>query len=294
VGLAPRRIRTGGVTACRVAAREITLAQVGIDEEGKMTMTPAVGRMVGAATVLIAVAPGARAQTVRGTVLDAANGTPVQMAAVYLLDSARRPVTLAIADSLGRYRLEVPDSAEYYLFAERLGYFEVESPLVIISTRRDYDLDLELRPEPIALDPLEVTVRNEDFIDWWRLEYGVNAATVPGFRLIQGTRLEEAKLRAADNTETLRFLYIPVTHGQEVCVGFTPRPERGGWHRAPPNPAEVPKAQPESCGRLYVDGRWLPNEHIESIDIENIALIATFPGVVHMYTRGFDWTFRGR
>lgn len=261
-----------------------------------MTRRPAssvVGWMVAGATVL-AVAPGAPAQTVAGTVFDAGNERPVPMAAVYLLDSGRRPITLAIADSVGRYRLEVPDSAAYYLFAQRLGYFEVESPLVIISSRRDYDLDLELRPEPLALDPLEVTVRNEAFVGWWRLEYGVNPATIPGFRLIQGTPLEEARLRGADNTETLRFLYIPVTHGQKVCIGFTPRPERGGWHRAPPNPAEVPKAQPESCGRLYVDGRWLPNEHIESIDMASIGVIATFPGVVHMYTRGFDWTFRGR
>lgn len=259
-----------------------------------MPKRPAVGWRAAAATLLVAVAPGARAQTLRGTVFDAANGRPVQMAAVYLLDSERHPVTLAIADSLGRYNLEVPDSAEYYLYAQRLGYFEVESPLVIISARRDYELDLELRPEPIALDPLDVTVRNEEFVDWWRLEYGVDPATIPGFRLIQGTRLEEARLRGADNTETLRFLYVPITHGQKVCIGFTPRPERGGWHRAPPNPAEVPKAQPESCGRLYVDGRWLPNEHIESIDMATIAVIATFPGVVHLYTRGFDWTFRGR
>ncbi len=252
-----------------------------------------VGPMV-AATLVATLAPSARAQAVRGTVYDAANGRPVQMAGVYLLDSERRPVTLAIADSLGRYWLEVPDSAEYYLFAQRLGYFEVESPLVIISTARDYDLDLELRPEPIALDPLEVTVRNEDFIDWWRLEYGGNPADTPGFRLIQGARLQEARLRAADNTEVLRFLYVPITHGRQVCIGVTPRAVRGGWHRAAPNPAEEQKARPESCGRLYVDGRWMPNEHIESIDMSTIAVIATVPGVVHMYTRGFDWTFRGR
>lgn len=254
-------------------------------------MLPKPSPIVLLAWALLASAGPAGAQTLRGTVLDATNGRPVQLAGVYLLDRNREPIALAIADSLGRYQLTVPGSAEYFLFAQRLGYVEVESPLLAISHGRDYELDLELRPEPIALDPLEVTVRNEEFHDWWRLEYGGNPRDTPGFRLIQGARLEEARLRAEDNTGTLRFLYIPITHGQRVCIGVVPRAERGGWRR----PVErSPATDPDSCGELYVDGRWIPNEHIEDLDMSTIAVIATFHGVVHMYTRGFNWTFRGR
>jgi hypothetical protein len=233
----------------------------------------------------------AASQTLHGRVVESGNGRPVALAGVYLLNRDREAITLAIADSLGRYQLTVPDSAEYFLLTQRLGYFEVESPLLVISGRRDYELDFELRPEPIALDPLTVTVRNDDFTRWWALEFGGNPQNIPGFRLIQGALLEEAKMRAEDNTETLRFVYVSVTHGLQVCIAMTPRAVRGGYNR-PPKPG--PGAAPESCGRLYVDDQWIPNEHIEDIDMAKIGVIATFPGVVRMYSRDFDWTFRAR
>jgi Carboxypeptidase regulatory-like domain len=246
-----------------------------------------------AATCLFPAAPSA-AQTVRGRVLDASNGRPVQMAGVYLLDRDRTPVLMTIADTLGRYALTVRDSADYILFTQRLGYVEVESPLLSMSGRRDYDLDVELRPEPIALDPLTVSVHNDTFTRWWTFQFGANPNDpnqYPGFRLIQGARLEEAKMRASDNTGTLRFLYIAVTHGRDVCIAMTPRARRDGYHRPPDEKAG---AKPESCGRLYLNEVWIPNEHIESVDMRAVGAIATFPGEVHMFTRDFDWSHRIR
>ena len=255
------------------------------------------------------------AQVVRGRVLDSSSGQPVVMAGVHLFDTDREQVSIAIADSLGRYVLEVPASGEYYLFAQRLGYFEAISPLVEISAERGYEVDLELRPEPIALDPLAVTVRNEEAEEWWRLQFGINPASLFGFRMYQGAPLEEAKLRAEDNTETLRFLYIPISHGREVCIGSTPRAVRGGWRRVVEASAVFDDFRPSgsgvlseadggagqslsglgaSCGSLYVDERRIPNEHIDSIDMATIAVVMTLPGTVRMYTRDFDWSFRPR
>ena len=255
------------------------------------------------------------AQTVSGRVLDTSTGQPVVMAGVHLFDTDRDQVSMAIADSLGRYLLEVPESGEYFLFVQRLGYFETVSPLLEISTARSYGVDLELRPEPIALDPFAVTVRNEEAYRWWRLRFGINPAEVFGFRMYQGARLEEAKLRGADNTETLRFLYIPVSHGQRVCVATTPRPARGGFHRTAEASAVFEDFRPDgagvlsesggggspsladlddSCGSLYVDDLRVPNEHIESIDMADIAVVMTLPGAVFLYNRDFDWSFRPR
>lgn len=267
---------------------------MGAGDTGRRTRLLGVATWACAAT--LCAAPAA-AQTVRGSVVDASDGRPVGMAGVYLLDRDHRPLTLAVADSLGRYYLTVPDSGAYYLLAQRLGYMEVVSPLLAISDTRDYDLDLELRAEPIGLDPLTVTVRNEEFYRWWRFEFGGNPQDMIGFRLIQGARLEAARLRGADNTGMLRALYIPVTHGRQVCIGVVPRAVRGGWRRGSTEVVQAgggARAAERSCGALYLDGRWIPNEHIESLDLSNVAVVAATNGAVYLFTRGFDWTFRGR
>lgn len=254
------------------------------------------------------------AQTVSGRVLDGSTDQPLHLAGVHLFDQDRNLVSMAVADSLGRYVLDVPGSGEYHLFAQRLGYFETVSPLLAISAQRAYEVDLELRPEPIRLDPIGVTVRNEEAMEWFRLQFGINPAALFGFRLYQGARLEEARLRGADNTETLRFLYIPISHGREVCIGMVSRPVRGGFHRTAESSAVFEDFRPDGsgvlaessggeaqsldalggsgCGSLYLDGRRIPNEHIESIDMERVAVIMMLPGTVRMFTRSFDWSFR--
>lgn len=112
----------------------------------------------------------AQCQQIRGRVHDAANDAPVQLAGVWLLDGDREQVALAMADSVGRYFLTVPGSGEYFIVADRFGYFATESPLLAISGDRDYELDLELRPEPIGIAALDVTVRNEQVVEWLTLE----------------------------------------------------------------------------------------------------------------------------
>lgn len=271
--------------------------------------------IVGWGATLFAFAAPADAQQIRGRVIDASNESPVHLAGVWLLDGDRGQVALAMADSVGRYFLTVPDSGEYYIVAERFGYFLTESPLFAISGERDYDLDLELRPEPIRVGGLDVTVRNEEVVDWLVLEYGRNPAEFFGFRVLQGERLQQAKMRGEFNpTETLRWLYIPVWHGRCVSINPYPRAEHPGLMLRPRISAFGPGAAPagtvsreqqaaeaqaaatasEECtsGGLYVDDRRIPNEHIDSIDLSTIAVVVTLPNLVRMYTYGFDWSFR--
>lgn len=249
---------------------------------------------VPALLVLIALltSPGrSAAQELFGQVFDQSNGQPVHTAGVFLLDASRTQVAVAIADSLGRYALRAPSGGQYYLYVQRIGYYETESPLVAIEDEGRYGVDLEIRPEPIAMDPLLVTVRNEQLFEWMRLRFGENPMQFFGTRVIQGVRLEEAKLKSDDNTELMRWLYIDSWNGAtaqdtgdsgRACMG--PRgtkAERGTM-----------KLIHAPCGKVVVDDVPYPAEHLDSFDMESIAVVMTIGADVWLFTRGFDWNRR--
>lgn len=268
-----------------------------------------IGSLVAVFVLLTAVAPSAEAQTLTGRVLDASNEQPVSVAGIYLLDRDREGVAMAMADSTGRWVLVAPSGGEYFLVVQRFGYVDVESPLFAIEDGKDYALDFEMRPEPLGLAPVTVTVRNEELIDWLRLEMGVNPVSLFGFRILQGSRLEEARLKGRNKpTETLRWLYIPVSHGLEcVMVNTYSRPRsvssfRGARVSQLPAAGQVPSGTSSfeerlrnpsrGCGSLYLNDRPIPNEQLEHIDMSRVAVIVTLPGLVKMYTYDFDWAFR--
>lgn len=261
-----------------------------------------------AVLALVCVSP-ATAQSIRGQVVDASNGEAVPMAGVYLADRERTPLVTTMADSAGFYVLDVPVDGEYVLMAERFGYLQVESPLFAVSAEGSYEMDFELQPEPLGLAPVTVTVRNEQLVDWLTLEMGINPVSVFGFRVLQGPRLQEAKLKGKNNpTETLRWLYIPVWHGGScVSVNATPSAitvtSRGRRRSQAPTPGEAPSgtrspdretesAEGRNCGSLFVNDRRVPNEHIEEVDMSQIAVVVTLPMTVRMYTYDFSWSFR--
>lgn len=244
-----------------------------------------------------AFAPDLNGQIISGQIVDAQNGAPVGLAAVFVLTADREPIMMRGADVDGRYVVELPGPDEYYLVVERLGYFENETPLLSVGSTGEYTVDMEMRPEPIHLDPLEVTVANERLEDFLTLEFGQHPASLSGYRNIQGIRLAEAKLGAKDNTDVLRRLYIPVSHGiNGVCVGTfgaPPLPARSTSERInPANPATDPRDPSQQCGAIFVDGLRCRNDHLEEILIDRIGVVVAFSNSVHLYTRDFDWTFR--
>lgn len=213
---------------------------------------------------------GGAAQEIRGRAADASTGMLIAFAEVALLDDDGLPVVAAIADAEGRFVLKAPASGEYYVAMRRLGYVAFRSPLIAVEDGATYDVELEVDPEPVPLRGLEVSVTNETAVNWLRREFGSHPNALRGFRLIQGLRLEEAKSRSDDNTEMLRWLYIPVSHGLRVCV----------------------LSLFDTCGQLYVDGRWTPNEHIDRIEMESVEAVVTVRGGaarVYLFTSDFDW-----
>jgi hypothetical protein len=256
------------------------------------------------AGALCALAAPATGQEVRGRILDSENGVPVGLAAIFLLDADRSPLLASSADVEGRYRVQAPGAGAYYLVVERLGYFENETPLFAVGGEGEYGIDIEMRPEPFRLDPLAVTVDNDRLEDFLTrsLGEGRHPASFPGYRAIQGLRLEQAKLKAKDNVDLLRWLYVPVSVGSRTCVGSfggPPLPARTSADRtmaassaAQTGAVAAAHASQSQCGALYVDDYRCPNELVHEIDMDRIAVIVTLEGSVHMYTREFDWTFR--
>ena len=233
-----------------------------------------------AAAVLAVCAPAVAAQELRGRVVERETEMPVAYAGIFALDAERDVVTRTLADSLGRFRLELAEGGEYTFVAQRLGYFETESPLFAVGSEGVYALDIELRPEPLRIDPLLVTVRNEDMERWYTRALGVNPNSIFGFRAIQGARLEEARMKAVDNSDMLRWLYIPVSHGVESCLG----------HRMPAIDRNAMQVGDPPCGKLYIDGFERPVEHLETIDRQTIALVVQLGTTVELFTYGFDWS----
>lgn len=259
------------------------------------------------------VTPTPAAHLVRGTVLDGLTGSPLDSTSVYLLNAAGAVLATSMSDSVGSYAFTVAGRTTYAVLAQRAGYRESE-----VAGRRDSEsssvvtLDVILQPEAIELGELTVSVRNERVVDWLTLAMGSNPAQYFGFRILQGARLQEAMARAEhDPTETLRWLFVPVWHrGPCVSVNVVRRPlivGRQGLRVSPFTPGAAPlgtdqvedrveavraaESEPD-CGRLFVDGRLIPNEQIQDVDMSNVAVITTLPGEVRMFTLGFDWNFR--
>ena len=232
--------------------------------------------------VLLASAVPVQGQVLRGRIVDATNHVPLALAGALLLDREQNPVGEALADSLGRFVLEVPGAGEYYLVGHSLGYSQTLSSLLAVG-EDEYALEIELEPDPFQFDPLEVTVRNEELEEWSRMFFGTNlkAMRTPGIRTIQGADLEAARRKAKDNTDMLRWLYVPVSHARTPCLGH------GGSRYDRDDKVMVPVG----CGKLYVDGYELPVEHIETINRATIAVMIVIPPSVYLFTRGFNWGF---
>ena len=202
--------------------------------------------------------------------MDVATGVPVAFADVALLDEDGVLIATTIGDHSGRFVIRAPEAGHYYCTIYRIGYQEMRSPLLAIPAEGRYEIDFTLHPDPISLEGLLVTVEDKTAVNWLRRELLESPHAMSGFRLLRGRRLEEAKSKSKDNTDMLRWLYIPVSHGREVCVLIFL----------------------EGCGQLYVDGRWLPNEHIDQIEMSSVVAVMTVRGGgarVYLFTRDFDW-----
>lgn len=190
--------------------------------------------------------PPVMAQSLTGRVLEEGTDTPVPMAGVYLLDRRGRVVRRTLADGLGRFSLEVPRTADYYLRVEGFGYRTLTSLLLRIPQDRAYQLDLEVRPEPVMIDPLEVTVRNDAAVRQVRRLLGSDPSALGG-KVLMGSELDRLKRQDRDLVFLLRYADLPGvtvnTGSQGTCVRT-----RG------------------ACARVYFDGVQIPQSAVDTVD----------------------------
>lgn len=226
-----------------------------------------------AVVFLVLTTQGGSAQEATGRVIDGSTGTAIPGAVLLVLDSARTRVEATLVDSAGRYVVEFPSAGRHYLAAEAFGYTTAVSPPIDLPAGTRFELDLELLPDPIALAPIEVSVRNEELEQWVTLRgHEANPAARMGYRSIQGRRIVEARAKAQDNTDFLRWLYVPISHGRTVCI----------------------KVRNE-CADLYLDDRKVPAELIETFDLSTVVAVLAVPydfrpNEFHFFTAGFDFS----
>ncbi|MGH7621533.1 MAG: carboxypeptidase-like regulatory domain-containing protein, partial [Gemmatimonadaceae bacterium] len=108
-----------------------------------------------AALLLLLAAPGARAQTVRGLVVDAA-ASPVPGVVVLLVDSSAAVVARSLTNDRGEYRLTARAAGTYRIRTMRIGYRPVVSDAVALRAGATVGRRIELSGVRLMLDTVHV------------------------------------------------------------------------------------------------------------------------------------------
>jgi hypothetical protein len=121
-------------------------------------------RKAAAAVCFLTLLPPTQAlagQTLSGRVVEEGRDAPVPGALVALLDREGEQQVGVLADSVGRYRIRPPRDGEYVIQVTQLGYTTMRTPLLALTADGMAALDLELTPEALGIEGLEVEVERE-------------------------------------------------------------------------------------------------------------------------------------
>ena len=105
-----------------------------------------------------------QAQVVSGRLLDNESRRPVVNGTVTLADSLGRSVARVLTDSDGQFTVRAPQPGRYTLRGWGLGYRGGLQPRFDLGEGEEITTDLYLVPDPLVMDPLEVSaerVRSE-------------------------------------------------------------------------------------------------------------------------------------
>ena len=101
-------------------------------------------------------------QLVRGRVIDAASGQPVQAAQLELMDDRDRVQVRAIADSAGAFRMRGWIAGKYRLRTTSIGYQAVTSDLLELMTGEDFELTVRLAVDAVPVEPITIVSRSRN------------------------------------------------------------------------------------------------------------------------------------
>jgi len=238
--------------------------------------------VVGLLALVVAIGhpEAAAAQNITGQVISELNGAPAATALVRLLDRSEKVLDTALADSLGRFRLRVPEPGEFFIDAQHISYDYFRSPLLATSdTDRDFSFDLELKPAPIQLEGITVTAVQAGVDRWLRGRIGMRAVTL-SHAPIMGVSIQTARLRNHTVVDLLRNNPVP---GMTIMA-----------------PANGPcfQLRARGCATIVLDGARITREIVEAIPMDMIEAVLVLEnnevpmsweirgGVVLILTRG--------
>ena len=108
------------------------------------------------AALLVAAAPGLRAQALSGTLIDEA-GAPISGAAVYVLDASGARAGAVLSDGAGRFRVQLPAVGTYGVRVERIGFETEQVDAIDVPDESTWTVRIPLAERPLTIDPLAVT-----------------------------------------------------------------------------------------------------------------------------------------
>jgi hypothetical protein len=104
-------------------------------------------------------APGVRAQTIQGTLLDRNTDRPIATARIVLVSEAGDSVASALTNAAGRFVVRSPRAGGYYLMASGLGYRETTAGIFDLEPGGEMTVEFRIYPLPITLDEIIVATR---------------------------------------------------------------------------------------------------------------------------------------
>ncbi len=120
---------------------------------------PAAAAAAAALALVLAFATPLNAQTVRGQLLDKANGFPIGGAFVVLLDSSGTEVARVLTGNGGTFLLKAPAPGTYRLQSKRIGFRFSESPPFALADSQTIGYRLQVEAVPARLPPVVVEGR---------------------------------------------------------------------------------------------------------------------------------------
>ena len=217
--------------------------------------------------------PSLGAQTVRGIVVDAATGAPVEGAGLWVLDADGRPLgTGALSGDSGTFAVQLPKPGAYRLRIARLGYAALTTDSLVLAQGEMVALRIALEQRAVSLGAVQITERT----------------SLPGTGMLDG--FEYRRLRGigrfitrADIEQRAPIVFldliagvpgvriIPVAHGRHVVKMNRSAPMlRRASQRLDPNEVLSEEADiiaVNDCPVIYyLDGVRLNNTSDQSLD----------------------------
>jgi len=112
---------------------------------------------VAALLASLAGAASLSAQTIRGRLLDAESGRPIDLGLVIMLTEELDSITSTITDESGVFEVTSPDPGGLVLLASAWGYYETLDGIFDVGTGSSMTVEFRIRPRPLPIDSLVVS-----------------------------------------------------------------------------------------------------------------------------------------